>query len=272
MTTAKAKAPAAKATPAKAAPAKAAPAKAPVAAPKAAAPAPAPTPVVAAAPKVAAPAPVPTPAPAPAPVVAAVEVAPAPAPTPVVAAAEAPAPVAAAPAPAAPIVKDAVAQIEHAVAAGKETIEQVVKASKEVAAKGYDKAVALTKDPIAVKAQATATKAYEDTVASAKENLDAVVKAGQVLTQGMQDIGKSVAQLTQEAVEESVAASKKLMTAKNLKDAVDVQSTLAKAHLDRMLAHSTQLSAQTVKMFETAFAPVQARVTAVIEKLVKHHH
>ncbi|MBX9635905.1 MAG: phasin family protein [Magnetospirillum sp.] len=258
MTTAKAKAPArtrASNTPKAAA-------AAPVAAPEAVAP----VVVAEAAPEPVAPVVVAEAAPEPVAPVVVAEVAPEPV-APVVVAEVAPVPVAA-------MAKDAIAQIEHAVSAGKDTIEQVVKASKDAAAKGYDKAVALTKEQVgaAVKAQTSAAKAYEETIASAKENLDAVVKAGQVLSQGLQDIGKSVASLAHETVEGGVEASKKLLAVKTLKDAVDVQSTLAKEHLDRMLAHSTELTTQTVKMFETAFAPVQARVTAAIEKLVKHHH
>lgn len=182
---------------------------------------------------------------------------------------------AAAPVAAAPLAaNDAAKNLEQAVTAGKDTIEQVVKASQSAASKGYEKAVALTKEQVdaAVKAQTAAFRSYEDVVASTKENIEAVVKASQTLTAGLQEIGKSVYGLTQQAVEDSVAAGRQILATKSLRDAVDLQSALAKNHLDRVLSESTRLGDQTVKLFEEAFAPVQARVNAAVDRLVKRHH
>lgn len=180
-------------------------------------------------------------------------------------AAEAPAPVVEAP------VVDAVKAIEQAVAAGKDTVEQVVKASQEAATQGYDKAVAAAKDQVeaAQKAQAQAVKSSEEALATAKENLDAVLKAGQMLSKGLQDLGKSVVVLTQEAVEDSMVSTKKLLTAKSVHEAVDLHSAHAKAQIDRMMAEGARLSDATFKLFEEALAPLQDRLHATVEKLTK---
>ncbi len=161
--------------------------------------------------------------------------------------------------------------IEQAVNVGKETVEQVVKASQDAAAKGYDKAVAVAKDQVeaAQKVQAQAVKSSEEALAAAKENLDAVVKAGQLLAQGLQDLSKSVVVLTQEAVEDSVASTKKLLSAKTVHEAVDIHSAHAKAQIDRLLAEGTRLSDSTRKLFEDALAPVHARLHATMDKLTK---
>lgn len=166
---------------------------------------------------------------------------------------------------------EAAKQIEQAVAAGKETIESVVKASTDVASKGYEKAVALTKDQVeaAVKAHNAAFKSYEEAVAFSKENLDAVVKSGSILSKGLQDISKTVIGLTQEAIEENVAATKALFAAKTLKELVDLQSSLAKTSFDKAVAEGTRVSELTVKLIEEAFAPITDRINATVEKLVK---
>jgi phasin family protein len=160
---------------------------------------------------------------------------------------------------------------EAPVAEATAAVEQVVKASQEAAAKGYDQAMALTRDQVeaAQKAQAQAVKSTEEALAAAKENLDAVVKAGQLLSSGLQELSKSVFVLTQEAVEESLASTKKLMTAKTLHEAVDLHSAHAKAQLDRMLSEGVRLSESTRKLFEDALAPVQSQVQSAVEKLTK---
>ena len=69
--------------------------------------------------------------------------------------------------------------VEAAVAAGKETVETVVKASTEAATKGVEKAVAVSQEQVAaaVKAGSDAFKNYEDVIAFGKENVDALLLA-----------------------------------------------------------------------------------------------
>lgn len=174
-------------------------------------------------------------------------------------------------APAVDVAAEAAKTIEDVVAVGTETIETVVKTSTNAAAKGYDKAVALTKDQVdaAHKAQNVAFKSYEDVVQVTKDNIDAVVKAGSILTKGLQDISRQVFGLTQESIEEGVSASKAMFAAKTLREVFDLQSSLAQASLDRMFAQSTRLSDQSVKLFEQALAPISTRVTATVDKMVK---
>jgi phasin family protein len=174
-------------------------------------------------------------------------------------------------APVVEVAAEAAKAIEEVVAVGKETIETVVKASTDAASKGYDQAVALTKDQVAAahKAQNVAFKSYEDVVQVTKDNIDAVVKAGSILTKGLQDISKQVFGLTQESIEEGVSASKAMFAAKTLREVFDLQSSLAQASLDKMFAQGTLLSDRSAKLFEQAFAPINSRVTATVDKIVK---
>src|SRR3970282_1719739 len=73
--------------------------------------------------------------------------------------------------------------VEAALAAGKETIETVVKAGAEAASKGVERAVAARRETVtaAVKAGTEAFKSYEDIVSFGKDNVDAVVKTNAIL-------------------------------------------------------------------------------------------
>ena len=159
--------------------------------------------------------------------------------------------------------------VEQVVAVGKETLETVVKASADAASKGYEKAVALTKDHVetASKVHTAAFRSYEDAVTLGRDNLDAVVRAGTILTRGLQDIGKLVVGLTQETVEETVAASRQMMGAKSLKEVIDLQAGLARSNLDKVLEEGARLSDLSVKLAEEAFAPLGERLTATVERL-----
>ncbi|BAE49925.1 magnetic particle membrane specific GTPase P16 [Paramagnetospirillum magneticum AMB-1] len=156
-------------------------------------------------------------------------------------------------------------------AASKEAVETVVKASSDAAAKGYDKAVAISKEQVeaAVKAQTAAYKGYEDVLSQAKENVEAFVKAGTILTKGLQDITKAFVGLTQASIEEQVAASKALLGVKSLQEFIDLQTDLTKSGVDKLVTESTLLAEQSVKLVEETLAPINDRVTATVDKLVK---
>ncbi|MGE5505498.1 MAG: phasin family protein [Actinomycetota bacterium] len=166
---------------------------------------------------------------------------------------------------------EATKTIETVAAAGKETIDTVVKTSAEVANQGYEQAVAMTKEQVeaAVKAQTVAMQSYEDAIALAKDNVDAVVKAGTILTQGLQDLGKSVFGLAQETLEEQVSLSKALFGAKTLRELFDLQSTLVKTNFDKLVSEGTRLSDRSVKLVEEAMAPIHDQVNATVDRMVK---
>lgn len=166
---------------------------------------------------------------------------------------------------------DTVKQIEEAVVAQQETIETVVKASADVAGKSVDKAVALTKDHVeaAVKAGSEVFKGYEDILQFNKDNLEALVNSANIVARGVQDLSETVVALAQESLEESVAAGKALVSAKTLREAIDLSSSLAKSNFDKLVAESTKLSQLSSKLAEEAIAPINSRVTAAVQKFTK---
>lgn len=164
-----------------------------------------------------------------------------------------------------------VAPVDATVAAGKEAVETVVKAGTDVATKGYEKAVAMSKEHVeaAHKAGTQAFKGYEDMVTFGKDNVDAAIKSGTILTRGVQDINKVLFGLAQAQLEESVAATKKILGCKSVKDVVEVQSDIAKANYAKFMAESRKLADMSVKLAEESVAPIAARVAVAVEKTTK---
>ena len=161
--------------------------------------------------------------------------------------------------------------VEAAMAASKETVETVVKAGTEAATKGYEKAVAMSKEQVeaAVKAGNDAYKGYEEVVSYNKENVEAVLVAGTTFVSGMQEMNKAFYSLAQASMEDSVAATKKMMTCKSLNDVIAIQSDLAKANYEKALAESRKFSDMGVKLAEEAASPIAGRVSVTVEKITK---
>ncbi|MGH6662722.1 MAG: phasin family protein [Rhodospirillales bacterium] len=161
--------------------------------------------------------------------------------------------------------------VEAALAAGKETIETVVKAGAEAASKGVERAVAMSREHVtaAVKAGTEAFKSYEDIVSFGKDNVDAVVKTNAILVKGMQDIHNVLFGIAQAQLEGQVAATKKLLGCKTFKDVMEAQADLARISYAKALDDSRKITDLSVKLAEEATQPITKRVNVTVEKFSK---
>lgn len=110
---------------------------------------------------------------------------------------------------------------------------------------------------------------YEDAFSFGQANVEAVFAAGSILSQGLQDIGQAVAALARESLEETAALSQQMLTARSLKDAVDLQASLFRSGFGRLLAEGPRLTDLSVRLAELAFKPINARITASMDVLAK---
>ena len=161
--------------------------------------------------------------------------------------------------------------VEAAVAAGKETVENVVKVGTEAATKGVEKAVAVGQEQVAaaVKAGTDAFKNYEEVIAFNKANVDAVVKANALFVKGMQDLNKEIFAMAQATLEENAEVTKKVLGCKSVQDAFAIQNDLVKANYEKAMTESRKISDMTVKLAEEASAPIASRVNLTVEKFTK---
>jgi len=162
----------------------------------------------------------------------------------------------------------AAGQVEDVVAAGKETVEAAVKATQEVAEKGYGQAVELMKDH-AEKAQKAIYGGYDEYTSLGKTNYDAYVTAMNVWSKGFEAIGKELYAFGQESVEVSVETGKTVMSCKTVNDLMELQNSMTKESYDKTVGEITKISEMSVKTVNEAIKPIQESLTGTFEKLTK---
>lgn len=152
--------------------------------------------------------------------------------------------------------------------AGKDTVETFVKTGTDATHKSIEQAMQLSQEQIE-KASAALFKGYDEFATFSKDNVDAVFKAGSIYAKGVEQVSKAVLALTQAHLNNQVAAIKAVMGATSLRQFVDMQTDLAKTNFDKYVAEGSKLSEISLKVANEALEPIQARVTATVEKLMK---
>jgi phasin family protein len=156
---------------------------------------------------------------------------------------------------------------EDTVAVATKGIEATVSNLKEgmtKAAAGFTETQAKVKEGVE-----KAMKTAEEFVTFGQGNLEAVLKSGQIWAAGVQDLSKQFAASAQASFEETMSTFKALTSVKSLKDALDLQASLARTTLEKTLAESGKLTDASFKLTEQAIAPITARVTLAVEKFAK---
>ena len=147
-------------------------------------------------------------------------------------------------------------------------VEQVATTTAP-AADAASTAIALVQSSVAKATKHTETimtKTAEDLVSFGQGNVEAFTKAGQIWAAGVQEIGKQVAATAQAQMDQTVATLKALAGVKSFKEAVDLQSTLARSTVEKAVADTGKLTDASLKLAEQTFAPLTARVTLAVEK------
>ena len=163
------------------------------------------------------------------------------------------------------------AKAVEAMEAGKQAVENVVATSTEAATEAVAQAQAVVTEQFetAVKNASGVFTAVEDVVEFGKGNIEAVVKANQILVAGLQDMGKSAVANAQAAMEEGMATARALAGVKSVKEAVELQGTFLRSALEKAFASAVTTQQTSLKLAETAFAPVADRAKLAIEKFAK---
>jgi phasin family protein len=152
----------------------------------------------------------------------------------------------------------------------------------EAAARGFESTVSGLKDGMTQAAAGfadtqtkvkegmeKAMKTAEELMAFSQGNLEAMVKCGQIWAAGVQDIGKQIAATAQASFDDTMSTFKAMSSVKSLKDAFDLQASLARSTLEKTVAESGKLTDASMKLTEQALAPLTARVNLAMEKFAK---
>jgi hypothetical protein len=111
-----------------------------------------------------------------------------------------------------------------------------------------------------------AMKSAEEFVSFSQGNFEAMVKASQIWAAGVQDLGKTVSATAQAQAEAAMGTFKALSGVKSLKEAMDLQASLARSSFETAMNESGKITEASVKLAEQAMAPITARVTLAVEK------
>jgi phasin family protein len=109
----------------------------------------------------------------------------------------------------------------------------------------------------------------EDFIAFGQANLEAFVKSGQIWAAGMQELTQQMTATAKVSFDESVSTFKAISAVKSLKDAIELQSRLARSLVEKALVESGKITNASMKLTEQTLAPITARVTAAVQTFGK---
>jgi phasin family protein len=111
----------------------------------------------------------------------------------------------------------------------------------------------------------TFVKAAEQALAFGRGNVEAMLRSGQILAAGTQDLSKQMLSLTQARFEAGIAGFKALTGTKSFGEAVKLQSKLARSAVEKTVAETLSLTEASLKLVEQSTAPITARVSEAAE-------
>ena len=100
----------------------------------------------------------------------------------------------------------------------------------------------------------------------ARANVEAVVEAGRVASEGARAIGQDAVSSSRTGFEQAADAIRSLAEAKSPTEYLQLQGDFARASFDRAIAESSKLTESLVKLAGEAFQPLSNRATANAER------
>ena len=109
------------------------------------------------------------------------------------------------------------------------------------------------------------SKGIEDVTAFGQENVEAVVVSSKISAKAAETMGAEIAAYSKKSYEDSMAAAKELTSCKSVTDFFEMQTAFGKTSIEGFVAEATKLNDMYAAAAKEAFAPLNARFTAVVE-------
>ena len=109
-------------------------------------------------------------------------------------------------------------------------------------------------------------KVAEELADLTRANVEAIVEAGRVASEGARSIGQDVVASSRDGVEQAADAIRSLAEAKSPTEYLQLQGEFARASFDRAVAETSKHAEQMVKLAGQAFQPISNRATANAER------
>ena len=107
----------------------------------------------------------------------------------------------------------------------------------------------------------TTTPTFEDFQKFNKQQLEAFTASTSVLSKGMQELASESTEYSKKAFAASSAVFEKLLGAKTVESAVQIQTEFAKSSYEGFVAQATKMSDLLAKLATEAFKPVGSALT-----------
>lgn len=102
--------------------------------------------------------------------------------------------------------------------------------------------------------------------AHSRKNLEAVVASVTAATKGAESLGAQAIAYSKKSLEDGVGAAKSLAGVKSLQEAVELQTAYAKTAFEGYIHEMTRMSETMAASMKEAMAPINERVSALIER------
>jgi hypothetical protein len=104
-------------------------------------------------------------------------------------------------------------------------------------------------------------KGFEDVQQFGKESMDATLKSFGAFTKNAQAIAIEIADYNKKVFEQGTAAAEKLIGAKSLEKAIEVQSDYIKSSYEGFVAETTKLGELYADLAKEAYKPFESQLT-----------
>lgn len=106
----------------------------------------------------------------------------------------------------------------------------------------------------------------EELMSFQQGNFEAMMKSGQIWATGLQDLGRHWAASAQAQMDETMGTVKAMTAVKSLREAVELQSTLARSSVEKVVTEGSKITDVTMKLAEQTLAPITARLSLAAER------
>lgn len=109
----------------------------------------------------------------------------------------------------------------------------------------------------------------EQIVSFNQGNLEALVKSGQIVATGLQDLSKQMAATAQATMDEALNTFRAMTGVRSVREIVDLQASLARSTVEKTLTQTGQVAETSLKLAEQAMAPLASRVSVAVQSFGK---
>ena len=149
---------------------------------------------------------------------------------------------------------------ETIIAAGQETMRNFAKAGTEQFEKAFAGMHGKT-DGLA--------NGFDDLASNGKDSLDAWGAASTAYGKGWQTIGGEMMNFAKQMMDQNVAATKAVLGAKSLNEAMELNAEYARSSFDGMMARGTKVGEMATKAAQETAGPLNAQFTTAMETTVE---